>query len=78
MSKGTLSFTLPEEEDEFRSAQEGSSWKYLMLDILAHLRSEIKHSDTKGDKLKSARLAAFEEIQTLIWNSIEDRKLKAD
>lgn len=73
MAKGTLTFTLPEEEADFKEAQEGPQWKYLLMDILHHLRAEIKYGSGSGEKK-----AAFEEIQQLIWNSIEDRKLKAD
>jgi hypothetical protein len=78
MVKGTLVFDLPEDEAAFREAQDGPQWKYLLMDILAHLRNECKYTDATKDKAKSARLAAFEEIRELIWNSIEDRKLKAD
>ena len=73
MPKGMLTFDLPEEEEDFRSAQEGSGWKYLILDILNHLRSEIKYASISEEKK-----AAYEEVRELIWNSIEERKLKAD
>lgn len=73
MPKGVLSFDLPEEEQSFREAQEGPEWKYLIMDILGHLRSQIKHA-----QLPQEKLAAFEEVRELIWHSIEDRKLKAD
>lgn len=73
MPRATLSFHLPEEEDQFRAAQEGEGWKHLMLDILNHLKSQIKHAD-----IPEAKKAAFEEVRELIWNSIDDRKLKAD
>lgn len=73
MAKGTLTFTLPEEEADFKEAQEGPQWKYLLMDVLHHLRAQIKHAN-----IADAKKAAFEEVQELIWNSIEDRKLKAD
>jgi len=73
MAKGTLVFDLPEEESSFRDAQEGPEWKYLVMDILNHLRNEIKHA-----QLPQEKLAAYEEVRELIWHSIEDRKLKAD
>ena len=78
MAKGILSFELPEDEEEFRCAQEGAGWKYLVMDLLAHLRAQIKHTDTKGDKKLEAKLAGFEEVRDIIWNSIQDRNLKAD
>lgn len=73
MPKGMLTFDLPEEDEEFRQAQEGPEWKFLMMDILNHLRNEIKHA-----QLSQEKLAAYEEVRELIWHSIEDRKLKAD
>lgn len=73
MPKGMLTFDLPEEEDAFQEAQEGANWKYLVMDILNHLRSQIKHAELPQEKL-----AAFEEVRELIWHSIEDRNLKPD
>ena len=73
MPKGMLTFDLPEEEEQFREAQAGPEWKYLVLDILNHLRTQINHNE-----LSQERLAAFEEVRELIWHSIEDRKLKAE
>lgn len=73
MPKGVLTFDLPEEEQSFREAQDGPEWKYLVMDVLNHLRSNIKHGTHTEEKL-----AAFEEVRELIWHSIEDRKLKAD
>ena len=73
MPKGMLTFDLPEEEEQFREAQAGPEWKYLVLDILSHLRTQINHNE-----LSQERLAAFEEVRELIWHSIEDRKLKTE
>ena len=73
MPKGMLTFDLPEEEEDFRSAQEGSGWKHLLMDILNHLRAEINHGSITEEKK-----AAYEEVRELIWNSIEDRNLKAE
>jgi len=68
-----LTFDLPEEDEEFRQAQEGPEWKFLMMDILAHIRNELKHAQLPPEKA-----VAYEELRELIWHSIEDRKLKAD
>ena len=73
MAKGMLTFDLPEEEQQFREAQDGPNWKYLVIDILNYMRAHIQHGTLPQEKL-----AAFEEIREVIWNSIEDRKLKAD
>lgn len=73
MAKGVLSFDLPEEEAAFRLAQEGGEWKYVMMDVLNHIRNKIKY-----EQLGEAKENAYEEIRELIWNTINDRNLKAD
>ena len=73
MPKASLVFSLPEEETEFREAQEGPAWKYLVMDFLNHIRNEMKHG-----QISSERAAVLEELRELIWHSIEDRKLQAD
>lgn len=73
MAKGVLSFDLPEEETEFKAAQEGAEWKYLTMDILNHLQTQLKYAE-----LAPAKAAAFEEVRELIWNTISSRDLKAD
>lgn len=73
MPRASLSFSLPEEESEFRDAQEGGAWKYLVLDFLSHIRNELKHGEASAE-----RAAILEEVRELIWHSIEDRKLKVE
>lgn len=73
MPKGILSFDLPEEEHEFRMAQEGAEWRIVLMDILEHLRSQLKYHELSGEKA-----AAYEEFRELIWNTISDRGLKLD
>ena len=44
--KGTLSFNLPEETEEFQNAQNGASYRYSVLQELDNwLRSKLKHED---------------------------------
>jgi hypothetical protein len=74
MAKGVLSFDLPEEEEAFRLAQEGAEWKYVLLDVLNHLRNKIKYEQPVDHK----KIAAYDEIRELIWTTIADRNLKAD
>jgi len=45
MSRGTLSFKLPEESEEFELAQDGWKYKCAMDDVLAELRSKSKYED---------------------------------
>jgi hypothetical protein len=44
MATATLTFTLPEEDPEFRAASNGGAWQALAWEIDQHLRSEIKYA----------------------------------
>jgi hypothetical protein len=74
MAKGVLSFDLPEEEEAFRLAQEGGEWKYVMMDVLNHIRNKIKY----GQPMDHVKIHAYDEIRELIWTTINDRNLKVD
>lgn len=73
MPKGVLSFDLPEEEQEFRTAQDAGEWRVVVLDVLEHLRSQLKYQE-----LSEQKAAAYEEFRELIWNTLSDRGLKLD
>ena len=73
MPKGVLSFDLPEEEQEFRMAQESAEWRIVLMDILEHIRSQLKYQN-----LPDHKAAAYEECRELIWNTLSDRGLKLD
>ena len=45
----TLTFTLPEEQEEFYLAAKGADWRMVLEDIDAHLRSRLKHEDLPED-----------------------------
>lgn len=45
MAKATLSFTLPDEESEFRSAINGFKFSLILWSLDQHLRNRIKHED---------------------------------
>lgn len=66
--KGTLSFTLPEEQEEFETAQKG--WKYLAaLDEMDEwLRSELKYKE-----LTAATRDAYQACRDKLWEIREYR-----
>lgn len=41
----TLTFNLPEEQEEFYLAAKGADWRCVLEDLDAHLRSRIKYED---------------------------------
>jgi hypothetical protein len=45
----TLTFTLPEEQEEFYLAAKGADWRMVVEDIEAHLQSRLKHEDLSED-----------------------------
>ena len=58
MGKAILSFTLPDEESEFRSAVNGSKYQCVLWSLDQHLRNRIKHEDLQPavyDALQHAR-----------------------
>lgn len=62
-----LRFTLPEEEHEFRTAQQGQLAKSVLWDIDQRLRSLLKHGEPSDE---TARLA--EEIRAMIPYTLLD------
>jgi hypothetical protein len=45
----TLTFTLPEEQEEFYLAAKGADWRMVVEDLEAYLRSQLKHEDLPED-----------------------------
>jgi hypothetical protein len=49
----TLTFTLPEEQEEFYLAAKGADWRCALEDMDAYLRSRLKHEDLSEDADKA-------------------------
>jgi len=45
----TLTFSLPEEQEEFYHAAKGAEWRIIVEDLDAYLRSRLKHEDLPED-----------------------------
>lgn len=61
MPIATLKFTLPDEEGEFKTAQQGRDAKIVLWEIDQHCRALLKHGDPSEE---TARLA--QEIRDMI------------
>jgi hypothetical protein len=61
----TLTFTLPEEQEEFARAAQGSDWRMVVEDLDAHFRSRLKHEDLPED-LAAALDAARQHLHALV------------
>jgi hypothetical protein len=49
----TLTFTLPDEQEEFYHAAKGADWRCALEDMDAYLRSRLKHEDLSEDADKA-------------------------
>jgi hypothetical protein len=61
----TLTFTLPEEQEEFYHAAKGADWRCALEDLDAHLRSRLKHEDLPED-VDKALDAARQHLHALV------------
>ncbi len=61
----TLTFTLPDEQEEFYHAVQGGNWRMIVEDMDAHLRSRLKHEDLPED-LAAALDAARQHLHALV------------
>jgi uncharacterized protein (DUF1800 family) len=61
----TLTFTLPEEQEEFYLAAKGADWRIVLEDMDNYLRGRLKHEDVSED-VATALDAARERLYTLV------------
>jgi hypothetical protein len=66
----TLTFNLPEEQEEFDLAAKGADWRMVVEGLDAHLRSRLKHED-----LPDEVHAALERARTHLYGLLEERGL---
>ena len=66
----TLTFSLPEEQEEFDRAVQGGNWRMIVEDLDAHLRSRLKHED-----LPDEVHAALDRARTHLYGLLEERGL---
>lgn len=68
--KATLEFNLPEDDDALTEARQGSDWKWAMGDLLAYLRSQIKHGEHTAEEYRT-----FERVRERVIEILDDRGL---
>jgi hypothetical protein len=61
----TLTFTLPDEQEEFYLAAKGAEWRLVVEDMDAHLRSRLKYEDLPED-VDAALDAARQHLHALV------------
>lgn len=67
--KATLEFSLPEQEDEFRAAQDGGRLASAVLAVSERLRGLSKHGSKDSMKVDYAREILREELEerNVMW-----------
>ncbi len=70
MPKATLTFNLPEEQLEYRTAVHASDWKGVVWEVSMFLRNKLKH----GHEFKTAD-EALEAVRDELWNECKDNNL---
>jgi hypothetical protein len=66
----TLTFTLPEDQEEFYLAAKGADWRTIVEDMDAYLRSRLRHED-----LPDEVHAALDRARTHLYGLLEGRQL---
>jgi hypothetical protein len=69
--KATLLFNLPEEQQEFRLANEAADWHSVVWEVDQKLRQHLKY----GHEFKSVG-EALEQIREFFYEEITDRNLQ--
>lgn len=72
MSKGKLTFKLPEERSEFEHAYNGPKWRAMVQQLDNRLRDELKYNDV----LSIERREAYEHARQLIQRGLDENNLQ--
>ena len=68
---GTLRFNLPEEREEFQTAQNGQAYRNVLHDLDNELRSKIKHGE-----LVALKGEAYQEIRNFLNSLLREDNLE--
>lgn len=74
MAKATITFNLPEEQQEFNDAVHASDYKAVLWDLDQKLRSEIKYSEQIDNSTESA----YQNVRDMIRGFLEDYGVSID
>ena len=72
MSKGKLTFKLPDEQAEFEHACNGLKWRHMVQQLDNRLRDELKYNDG----LSIERREAYEHARQLIQRGLDENNLQ--
>jgi hypothetical protein len=66
----TLTFQLPEEQEEFYLAAKGADWRMVLEDMDGYLRGRLKHEELTPDEAK-----ALDEMRQKLHEFLSERGL---
>ena len=72
--KAILEFTLPDEAQEHLEAINGSTYKYILQDFDAYLRSLLKYPPSESDP-EGMHLETVQKIRTELFNYCRDNDI---
>ena len=71
--KATLTFKLPEDEEEFQNATKGSSYRLALWDLDQFLRNYIKYPK---ECVSDDRLEAYQEVRDKLYSLLNEGSLE--
>jgi hypothetical protein len=74
MAKATITFTLPEEQQDFHDAVHASDYKLVLWDLDQKLRSEIKYNDKLDHKTETA----YQTVRDMLHGYLDDYGVSLD
>lgn len=66
-----LKFNLPDDQDDFRFAVEGTKWYLVVHTFDEYLRSQIKHNDNLTDK----EYELLENVRKELYSTVQGQQL---
>ena len=74
MAKATITFTLPEEQQDFHDAVHASDYKMVLWDLDQRLRSKLKYDDS----LNQSSADAYQEARDMLHGYLNDYGVSLD
>lgn len=74
MAQATITFTLPEEQQDFHDAVHASDYKMVLWDLDQKLRTEIKYNE----KLDNKTELAYQTVRDMLRGYLDDYGVSID
>ena len=74
MAKATITFNLPDEQQEFMDAVHASDYKAVIQDLDQKLRSKIRHDESIDNQTE----LAYQSVRDMLNGLLEEYKVSLD